>query len=383
LTDWKIPLADLDLGDEEIEAVCAVLRSRWLTMGPRTVEFEAAFAKRHRAPHAVALSSGTAALHLAYAALGVSRGDEVILPSLTFVATANPLLTLGATPVFADIVGLDEPTLDPDHVARLISAKTRAIVAVHYAGYPARVRELAELAKEHDIPLIEDCAHAPGVEVAGRPLGSWGAAGCFSFFSNKNITTGEGGMLVTSDPTLAARVRLLRSHGMTSGTWERHQERPRDYDVLEPGWNYRIDEMRSAIGLVQLGKLDRLNAQRRRVTRSYRAALAGQDRVTVAFSSYQGDSAAHILPALVQAPEQRTPLGTALAAAGVQTSHHFPPVHLFSVYRRQFGSGAGMLPKTESFAAREITLPLHAGISDADVELVGRVITSALQDAAR
>ncbi len=383
MPDWKIPLADLDLGDEEIEAVCAVLRSRWLTMGPRTAEFEAAFATRHRVAHAVALSSGTAALHLSFAALGVSRGDEVILPALTFVATANPLLTLGATPVFADIVSLDEPTLDPDHVARLINAKTRAIVAVHYAGYPCRVRELAELATRRGIPLIEDCAHAPGVEVAGRPLGSWGAAGCFSFFSNKNITTGEGGMLVTSDQGLAARVRLLRSHGMTSGTWERHQERPRDYDVLEPGWNYRIDELRAAIGLVQLGKLDRLNAQRRRLTASYRSALAGQDQITVAFSRDDGDNAAHILPALVQLPEQRAPLAAVLAAAGVQTSHHFPPVHLFSLYRRQFGSGEGMLPRTEAFAAREITLPLHAGMADADVEYVGRVITSALQDATR
>lgn len=383
MTEWKIPLTDLDVDEEEIEAVTQVIRSRWLTMGPRTDEFERTFAKYHAVQHAVAVSSGTAALHLAYAAVGVRPGDEVVMPSLTFVATANAAVMCGAKPVFAEIIDLREPTIDPSHVSALITPRTRAIVAVHYAGYPCRTAELADIARRQGVALIEDCAHAPGLLVGNRHLGTWGTIGCFSFFSNKNMTTGEGGMTVTDDASVAERIRRLRSHGMTSGTWKRHHERPQDYDVLEPGWNYRTDEIRSAIGLVQLGKLSEANRRRAEITHSYRERLRGVEFVAVAFEAKSGVTAAHILPLLANDGATRQAVVGALADAGVQTSHHYPPVHLFSHYRERFGYRAGMLPKTELFAACEATLPLYRSMRGDDLEYIANVVRGAVQGVVR
>lgn len=383
MTDWKIPLADLEIDEEEIEAVNRIMRSRWLTMGPQTEEFERSFARYHAVQHAVAVSSGTAALHLAYAAVGVSPGDEIVMPSLTFVATANAALMCGAKPVFAEIIDLEEPTIDPRHVNSLITSRTRAIVAVHYAGYPCRSAELADIAQRRGVALIEDCAHAPGLLVGERHLGTWGTAGCFSFFSNKNMTTGEGGMVVSDDSAVAERIRRLRSHGMTSGTWKRHHERPQDYDVLEPGWNYRTDEIRAAIGLVQLRKLAEGNRRRAEITRSYREQLRGVNLVGVAFEARAGVTAAHILPLLANDSATRLTVVGALADAGVQTSHHYPPIHLFSHYRERFGYCEGMLPKTELFSACEATLPLYTSMRGGDIEYVTSTVRGAVQGVVR
>lgn len=380
MTDWKITLADVVMAEEEIEALVRVVRSGWLTMGPRTEEFEIAFGRQHGAKHAIAVSSGTAALHLSCAALGLSAGDEVIMPALTFVATANAAVVCGAKPVFADIISLDEPTIDPAHAASLINPRTRAIIVVHYAGYSCRMRELKEIAGSQGIALIEDCAHAPGVLEGQRYLGAWGNVGCFSFFSNKNMTTGEGGMIITDDDSLAERIRRLRSHGMTSGTWKRHHDRPQDYDVVEPGWNYRIDELRSAIGLAQLQKLPRVTQRRVELTSLYRALLQDVQHACLPFRQYTGATAAHILPVLAGNVEVRQAVVAALSAAGVQTSHHYPPVHLFKHYREKMAHREGMLPKTELFAKREITLPLHNRMRDRDVEYITAAIRNAVQN---
>jgi dTDP-4-amino-4,6-dideoxygalactose transaminase len=382
LNSWKVPLSDIDIGPDEIEAVAEVMRSRWLTMGPRTEQFEQAFANLHGAAHAVAVSSCTAALHLAYAALDIGPGDEVIMPAMTFVATANAAVVCGATPVFADIIGEDEPTVDPNQVASLITPRTRAIAVVHYAGYACRMNEIMALAERHQLPVVEDCAHAPVVRHGDRYLGTVGAIGCFSFFSNKNMTTGEGGMVVTRDDELASRIRLLRSHGMTTGTWARHNERPADYDVLEAGWNYRIDEIRSAIGLVQLRKLAGANAARAGLTAQYRRRLEQAPGAAVAFRDYSGDSAHHILPLVAADPVIRKGIVDKLAEAGVQTSHHYPPIHLFKLYGERFGCRQGQLPLTESFATREITLPLYSKMTTADVNYVATVVEDAVQNAA-
>ena len=216
--DWRVPLADLDYGQEEEDAVLQVLRSKWLTMGAVTQEFEAQFGKLIGAKHAIAVSNATQALHLACLALGIGSGDEVITPSLSFVATSNAVLYTGAEVRFADIIGPKELTIDPEDIARRITPKTRAIMVMHYAGYPCRMQVIREVAQLHQLPIIEDAAHAPGASLLGRPLGTWGTVGCFSFFSNKNLITGEGGMLVTDNDEIAEKVRLTRSHGMTSLT---------------------------------------------------------------------------------------------------------------------------------------------------------------------
>jgi len=266
--EWRVPLADLDYGIEEDEAVLNVLHSRWMTMGSVTQEFERAFASFVGARHALAVSNATVALHLACIALGIGPGDEVIVPSLSFVATSNAVLYTGAQVRFADICDLEDWTISPESIERSITARTKAILPMHYAGYPSRMVEILEIASRHGLTVIEDAAHAPGARLQGRSLGTYGEIGCFSFFSNKNLSTGEGGMLVTDRDDLAEMVSRLRSHGMTSLTWDRHQGHAYSYDVVDLGYNYRIDEIRSALGLVQLGKLRENTACRESITKS-------------------------------------------------------------------------------------------------------------------
>src|SRR5512135_541044 len=250
--NWTIPLSDLDFGPAEDQAVLDVLHSKWLTMGAVTQAFEAEFAAFHHAEYAVAVSNATVALHMACLALGIGPGDEVIVPALTFVATANAVLYTGARVRFADILGEAELNVSPEAIERQITPHTKAISVVHYGGYPCRMEAICAVAERHGLAVIEDAAHAPGAFLNGRHLGTWGDAGCFSFFSNKNLSTGEGGMLVTDKDDIAEKVRLMRSHGMTSLTYDRHRGHANTYDVVDLGYNYRIDEIRSALGCVQL-----------------------------------------------------------------------------------------------------------------------------------
>ena len=230
-------LSELQLGPDELEAIQEVLDSNWLTMGPVTQKFEREFAALHGARFALAVTNCTAALHLALLALGVKSGDEVIVPSLTFVATVNAVRYCGATPVFADIRGAHDLTLDPDDVSARVTPRTRGVIVMHYGGFPADMEAFRSLAEARQLFLVEDAAHAPASFLEGRALGTLGDVGCFSFFSNKNMTTGEGGMLVTHRSDLNERMGLLRSHGMTSLTWERHLGHATGYDVVEVGFN--------------------------------------------------------------------------------------------------------------------------------------------------
>ena len=234
MSQSQIPVFDIRVTDEDVEAVAEVLRSGWLTMGPKTKKFEEAFAAELGAEHAIALCNCTAALHLACLAAGVGPGDEVIVPPITFVASANAVRYCGATPVFADIVGDGDLGIDVERVAEAITDRTKAVLPVHFAGYPVAIAELADLCRERAIALIEDAAQTPSAAIDGRRVGTFGQSGCFSFFSNKVLASGEGGALVTDSEEVADRVRSLRSHAMTSGTWDRHRGRRRDLRRRRP-----------------------------------------------------------------------------------------------------------------------------------------------------
>ena len=375
--NWKVSLSDIDLGEEEIVAVDKVLRSRWLSMGEMTQKFERAAALYLGAEHAFAVTNGTTALHLAYAALELGPGDQVILPSLTFVATANAILYTGATPVFADITSPDDLTISPKEIKRRITARTRAIAVMHYGGYPCDMEAILEIAQQHELAVVEDAAHAPGSAYNERKAGILGDVGCFSFFANKNLVTGEGGLVTTNRDDLAERIRLMRSHGMTTLTWDRHRGHAHSYDVIALGYNYRLDEMRAALGLVQLEKLDVNNQQRAEITQAYRQALAGLPGIRLPFLDHPGHSACHLFPILLDEGIDRGAFIERMRAAGIQTSIHYPPIHLFSYYRERFGYEEGLLPVTEAIGRQEVTLPLYAGMTKEQVQLVVEAVQMA------
>ena len=377
MSDWRIPLSDIDLGAEEISAVEDVLKSRWLTMGRVTQDFECAFASYTGTKHALAVTNATAALHMACMAIGLKPGDEIIVPSLTFVASANSIRYTGATPIFADITSEMDLNISPDAIEAQITSQTRAIMVVHMGGYACDMPRIVELARKHDLKVIEDAAHASGSWLEDRHLGTWGDIGCFSFFSNKNMTTGEGGMVVTNDGAIFEKLRLLRSHGMTTLTWDRHKGHAWSYDVVELGYNYRIDEIRAALGLVQLKKLERNNERRRRLTQVYQEALHELvPEVTVPFLQHPGISAAHIMPVLLPAGVNRVHVMEGLKSRGIQTSIHYPPVHTFTAYRGTTESS--VLPRTEDIASRELTLPLYPTLSEEDVVNVAQALSHIL-----
>jgi dTDP-4-amino-4,6-dideoxygalactose transaminase len=376
MNPWKIPLSDIDLGREEIAAVENVLQSRWLTMGDVTREFESAFARFTGAKYALAVTNATAALHMACVASALGAGDEVIVPSLTFVASANAIRYTGASPVFTDIAGENDLNISPVSIQSLITERTRAIMLVHYGGYACDMARVLDLAKQHNLKVIEDAAHAAGSWLDDRHLGTWGDIGCFSFFSNKNMTTGEGGMLVTNDDALYEKLRLLRSHGMTSLTWDRHKGHAWSYDVVELGYNYRIDEIRAAIGNIQLAKLDRNNERRRQLVKLYRECLQDMPEVRVPFLDHPGISSSHIMPVLLPRGADRKDLMDEMKNQGIQTSIHYPPIHEFTAYKGVGKHGQGSLPLTEEIAQREVTLPLYPGMIDEDVVVVVQAIAT-------
>ena len=372
MPDWRVPLADVEIGEAEIEAVAATYRSGWLSMGPRTEELEQGFSEYVGAGHAVAVTNGTAALHLICLAAGLGPGDEVIVPSLTFVATASAVRYAGATPVFADIVGLERPWLSAESAAARVGPRTRAIMNMTYGGHPGESAELSALAADCGLILLEDAAHGLGGWLDGRHLGTLGLAGAFSFFANKNLPVGEGGMVVTDDDEVARRVRLLRSHGMTSLTWDRHRGSASGYDVVELGFNYRIDEPRAALAMARLGRLDEDNARRSSAAAAYRERLEAVAGVTPTMAPATGiECAHHLFTAVLDRDIDRDRVRDRLAEAGIQTSLHYPPVHRFSAYGVE-----AAVPLTDDYALRAVTLPLFPAITE---EQVGVVIESLVE----
>jgi dTDP-4-amino-4,6-dideoxygalactose transaminase len=401
---WRVPLTDLAMPEQDVQAVLDCLRSGWLTMGPRTQAFEEALASYVGSPHTVAVSSGTAALHLACLAAGIGPGDEVIVPALTFVASAAAARYVGAEPVFCDIRGAGDGgsgtssgsgsgsgsgsaegnggaydlNIDVADAARRITPRTRAIVAVHFGGYSADVLALRKLCDERGLILIEDCAQAIGARVddTGHQVGTVGELGTFSFFSKKQLCVGEGGMVATADEELAARVRLLRSHALSSSTWDRHRGHDPAYDVVDIGFNYRLDEPRAALGLSRLRRLDADIARRRELVHAYRERLADMPGLELAWDARAVERSSHFFfPILLRDREARDDLRARLKAVGVQTTW-YPALHTFTEYRG--ATPADGLPRATEAADRHCALPLSATMDERALEIVVEEVRAAL-----
>jgi dTDP-4-amino-4,6-dideoxygalactose transaminase len=367
---WKVQLFKLNFDQREAQAAKEVVESGWLTMGERIAEFESNFSKfLGSGTHCTAVANGTAALHMALLALDVKPEDEVIIPALTFVADANVVRMVGANPVLADCTSLENWNMSADTIAAKITPKTKAVIIVHYAGFPCDMVSISALCRAQGIKLIEDVAHAPGASWNGQSCGTFGDISCFSFFSNKNLSMGEGGMVASCDEKLSQRLRFLRSHGMTTLTLDRHKGRAITYDVVEPGLNYRMDEIRAAIGLVQLEKLPAANLRRAELTQRYRAGFSKSD-VLIPFSeqSKSAVSAYHILPVLLPIDLDRVKVIEALKTLKIQSSIHYPPFWSFTAYSEVFS--AKDAPTVAEICNRQLTLPLYPTMTNDELDLV-------------
>ncbi len=374
-----LPYGRQQIEEDDVAAVVETLRSEWLTTGPRVADFERQVAERVGTRYAVAVSSGTAALHAAAFAAGISPGDEVILPPLTFAATANAVLYLGGTPVFAD-VRADTLNLDPARVSEKLTSRTRAIVAVDFAGHPCDLDALCEIARTRGLVLIEDAAHALGAQYGGRAVGGQAHLTTFSFHPVKHIATGEGGTVVSSDPVLAERAIRFRNHGITSEAADRFRAGEWYYEMVDLGFNYRLTDIQCALGLSQLRKLDRFLARREVIAARYRDALAGLWGVTLQSIAPNVRHAWHIFPILLDLDRlaaDRLAIFTALRAEGIGVNVHYIPVYWHPYYQR-LGFAKGICPVAEGSYERLLTLPLFPAMEDRDVEDVITAVTKVL-----
>jgi len=364
--DTLLPYGRHLFTDADIATVAEVLRSKWITTGPKVAEFEEAVAGVVGARHAVSFTSGTAALHAAVFAAGLGPGDEAVTTPLTFCATANAVLYQGATPVFADIRA-DTLTIDPSEVTGRITPRTKAILPVDFAGHPADLDELMAVADQHGLILIEDAAHALGARYRGRPVGSISHMSVFSFHPVKHLTTGEGGMVTTDNPDLAGRLRLFRSHGIASDARTREAQGQWYYEMTALGFNYRLTDFACALGLSQLPRLGANLARRREIAREYYARLSGTPAITLPTSSDGVEHAWHLYPVRVDA-RVRADVFHALQAEGLRVNVHYIPVHLHPYYRDRFGYRGGEFPAAEGAYAGLISLPMFHGMTGQDVD---------------
>jgi len=382
-----LPFARPSITDEERRAVLEVLDSKWLTTGPRVQAFEAAFRDKVGAEHAVAVNSATAALHLGLEALGVGRGDEVIVPTWTFTSCAAVVIHLGARPVIVDV---DPLTLNvqPDAIEAAVSRRTKAALVVHFGGLPAPIDDIVARLAPLGIPVVEDTAHAfPSRIAAGakeRYAGTIGAVGAFSFYATKTITTGEGGMLVTPDPAIAARARTMALHGMSHDSWKRYTASGSwRYDVVAAGYKDNLTDLAAALGLVQLARAEELLAERRRLADRYRSKLraAGlDDALELPFDADDGSHAWHLFVVRVRGQQMgmdRDHLIEALRDRGIGTSVHFIPLHHHTVYRQLPDGPGGPFPVADREATRTLSLPLWPGMGDEGIDRVVEAIADA------
>jgi perosamine synthetase len=380
MPDCVLPYGRQVIEDDDVAAVVDVLRSDWLTTGPMVDRFEEEFAAYVGAPHAVACSSGTAALHLSVLAAGIGPGDEVIVPPLTFPASANSVLYAGATVVFADVRG-DTLTIDPARIAERITPRTKAIVVVDYAGLPCDLDAIQALAAEHGLTIVEDACHALGAEYRGRKIGSIAHLSCFSLHPVKHMTTGEGGVVTTADRRLAERVRILRNHGIASDHRQRAQRNTWSYDMVELGYNYRLSDIQCALGLSQMAKLPRWLDRRRAIASQYDEAFQDLTGLRLPARAADRRHAFHLYPVRVaQEPSSllRERLFVELRRRGIGVNVHYLPVYLHSYYRG-LGYAPGLCPVSERAYASLLSLPMWHGMTDEQVtRVVGAVRESLL-----
>lgn len=376
----SLPYAKHWIRPEDIEAVDEVLRSDWLTTGPKVAEFERAVAAFVKARHGVAVSSGTAALHAAMYAADIGPGDEVIVPAITFVATANAVVYQGGTPVFGDVEP-DTLLLDPHDVAERITPKTRAIVPVDFAGQPVNYDAFSDLAEDHDLLLLGDSCHALGAEYQGRRIGTLADLTVFSFHPAKHVTTGEGGMVVGDDASMAERMRAFRNHGITQGPRDRMESGTWYYELADLGYNLRITDFQCALGLSQLKRLPQLLDRRQDLAQHYDEALGRLEGVFPLTRKEDRRHANHLYVVRFDAGKsKRQQAFDVLAQKGVSANVHYIPVHLQPFYRTRFGTERGLCPRAEAAYEQILTLPLFPGMSHSDVDYVvqalGEVVAS-------
>ena len=374
---YEIPLFNLNFDEKEAQAAYDTIRSGWISTGAKCAELEEKFAEMLGAKYAITMSNCTDALHICCILCGFGPGDEVICPSLTFAASANCIRYVGATPVFADVVDSGHINIDPADIERKITPKTKGIVVVHMAGYPAKMDEIMAVAKRYNLKVVEDACHGPLSEYKGKKLGTIGDCSAFSFFSNKNISTGEGGMLVTNSEEFAEKARLLRSHGMTTMSYQRASGHATEYDIIDLGYNFRFDDIRAAIAIEQLKKLPNDYRRRIEVRNKYLEYLKDHERVVVPFLHNTEYVSNYIFPIVLKDSDKayRDSIREKLANKGIQTSVHYPAVHMFSVFKEQDVS----LPITEYVSDNEITLPMYAKLTDTQIEYICDSLKEALE----
>jgi len=375
-----LPYGRQSLDDNDVAAVTAVLRSDWLTTGPKIEEFESAFADAVGAREAVAVSSGTAALHAAIFALDIGPGDEVIVPAITFAASANCVVYQGGRPVFAD-VDPDTLLLDPMRAEALVTPRTRAIVGVDFAGQPCDWDGLGGVARRHGLVSVDDACHAVGGSYRGKAVGSLADVNTFSFHPVKHITTGEGGIVTSDDPELAGRMRIFRNHGITTDHRQREVRGSWFYEMVELGYNYRMTDIQCALGMSQLAKLPGWVARRREIAASYDRAFTDVPEVRPLGVRPEVEHAYHLYVVQLQLEQlrvDRSRVFAALRAENIGVNVHYVPVHLHPFYQQHYGTGPGDCPVAESAYERLLTLPLYPAMSDSDVSDVVEAMSKVL-----
>ncbi len=381
--ELQVPFHRAPVGEEEVQAVSEVIRSGWLTMGPKTFEFEKEFAKYVGAQHAVAVSTGTAALHLSLEAAGVQAGDEVLLPTTTFTATAEAVTYVGARPVLVDIDG-DTMNMDPEDAARRITPKTKAIIPVHLGGQPCDMDEIQALARAHHLRVVEDAAHALPSEYRGKRVGQISEFTCFSFYATKTLTTGEGGMITTDNPEAAERMRLMRLHGIERDAWRRYRgDGSWFYEVLEAGFKYNLTDFQSAMGLVQLAKSDSMRLAREAIAQRYTDAFSSREELVIPTVREDRSTSWHLYILrlrLDRLKKDRNSFIEALQRHGVTCSVHFIPLHLQPYYQRAHGYQPGDFPRAEREYYSCLSLPIYPGMTGLEInQVIGTVLNTAAE----